>query len=84
MFPIVGWRTDPDLAMYKPGANTPAPLPPPTPVETAHYIRDLLESLKKLALARDLKLLAHLLGLASMEARTHLETVQRHDTKLPD
>ena len=70
--------------MSKPGATPPAPLPPPTPAETAQYIGDLLESLRKMALAQDLKLLAHLLGLAQLEARTHRRLVQRQDTKFPD
>ena len=77
-------RICPDLSMSKPGATPPAPLPPPTPAETAHYIGDLIESLRKMALAHDLKLLAHLLGLAAIEARTHLRLVQRQDTKFPD
>jgi hypothetical protein len=84
MLPIVGWHIDPDSMMSKPGAVPPVSLPSPTPAETARYIRDLIESLRKIALSRDLKLLAHLLGLASIEARTHLESSQDQDTKLPD
>jgi hypothetical protein len=84
MLPIFCRHIDPDFTMSKLGASPPAPLSPPTPAETAHYIRDLLESLRKMALAQDLKLLSHLLGLAAIEARTHLNAVQRHDTKLPD
>ena len=81
---IIEDRSNPDFAMPKPGASPPAPLPPATPSEAAHYIRDLIESLRKMAIAHDLKLLAHLLGLAAIEAKTHIQQVQHQETKLPD
>jgi hypothetical protein len=80
----LGQHLNPEYTMSKPGAGAPVPLPPPTTVETASYIRDLIETLRKIALARNLKLLAHLLALASIEAKAHLETCQDQDTKLPD
>jgi hypothetical protein len=82
--PIVRQHFDPDSTMAKPGAGPPVPLPPPTTIETARYIRDLTESLRKMAIARDLKLLAHLLGLALIEAKAQLKSGQDQDTKLPD
>ena len=45
------------------------PPTPLTPAETARYTRDLLESLRKIALGQGQGLLAHLLGLAAMEAK---------------
>ncbi|HXC55503.1 MAG TPA: hypothetical protein VNU97_09420 [Rhizomicrobium sp.] len=53
--------------------------PPPTPLgpaETARYTRDLLESLRKIALGQGQGLLAHLLGLAAMEAKALGDQVQ--------
>ncbi len=45
---------------------------PPTPVspeESARYTREMLESLRKIAISQGQGLLAHLLGLAAMEAK---------------
>ena len=59
------------MASY-PRAGRPPNGPPPaplTPAETALYTRDLLESLRKIALGQGQGLLAHLLGLAAMEAK---------------
>jgi len=45
---------------------------PPTPVnpqESARYTREMLESLRKIALSQGQGLLAHLLGLAAVEAK---------------
>ena len=52
------------------GRSPGGPPPPPlTPAETARYTRDLLESLRRIALGQGQGLLAHLLGLAAMEAK---------------
>ncbi len=48
---------------------TGVPLSPLTPAETAQYTRDLLESLRKIALGQGQGVLAHLLSLAAMEAK---------------
>ncbi len=61
-----------------PPASPPAPL---TPAETARYTRDLLESLRKIALGQGQTLLAHLLGLAAMEAKALADQAQ--ETRLP-
>lgn len=42
----------------------------PDPVETAQYTKDMLESLKKIALQQQQPLLAHLLDLAVWEAKS--------------
>jgi hypothetical protein len=55
-----------------------------TPAETARYTRDLLESLRKIALQQDHTLLAHLLGLASMEAKALGSRDQAQETRLPE
>ncbi len=52
-----------------------------TPAETARYTRDLLESLRKIALGQGQGLLAHLIGLAAAEARHLGDQVQ--DTPPP-
>jgi len=58
------------------------PIPPPaTPADTARYTHDLIESLRKMALGQGQVLLAHLLGLAAVEAK-HLAN-QAQDTRLP-
>jgi hypothetical protein len=52
------------------GLHTPASPPPPvTPAESARYTGEMLESLRKIALGNGQGRLAHLLGLAAMEAR---------------
>ncbi len=59
------------MASY-PRAGRPFNTPPPTPLtaaETARYTRDLLESLRKIALGQGQGLLAHLIGLAAAEAK---------------
>jgi hypothetical protein len=59
------------MASY-PRASRPligTPQPPLTPSETARYTRDLIESLRKIALGQGHMLLAHLLGLAAVEAK---------------
>jgi hypothetical protein len=43
---------------------------PMTPRETALYTADLIESLRKIALKQDQALLAHLLELAAVEAKS--------------
>jgi hypothetical protein len=48
------------------------PGPPPAPInpeEFARYTRELLESLRKMAIFQGQATLAHLLGLAAMEAK---------------
>ncbi|MEI9989429.1 MAG: hypothetical protein WDM86_05260 [Rhizomicrobium sp.] len=54
---------------------------PPTPVspeDSARYTREMLESLRKIAVNQGQGLLAHLLGLAAVEAK-HLSD-QAQDT----
>ena len=51
-----------------------------SPSETARYTFEMLESLRKLALNQQQSLLAHLLGLAAMEAKSQAEA---HETALP-
>jgi hypothetical protein len=52
-----------------------------TPAETARYTRDLLESLRKIASGQGQTLLAHLLGLAAVEAKAQGDQAQ--DTRPP-
>jgi len=61
-----------------PHAPPPAPL---TPAETALYTRDLVESLRKIALGQGQTLLAHLLGLAAVEAKAWAD--HAHETRPP-
>jgi len=49
-----------------PGGEPPSPV---QPAESARYTRDMLESLRKIAAGQQQTLLAHLLGLAAVEAR---------------
>ena len=44
------------------------PTSPIKPRESARYTREMLESLRKIALGQEQSLLAHLLNLAAMEA----------------
>jgi hypothetical protein len=55
-----------------------------TPEETARYTRDLIESLRKIALQQGQSLLAHLLGLAAMEAKALAGRDYAQDTRLPE
>lgn len=52
------------------------------PAQTALYTRDTLESLRKIALQQKQILLAHLLELAAIEARS-LGASHSQDTRLP-
>ena len=54
------------------------------PADTARYSKDLLESLRKIALKQGQELLAHLLGLAAQEAKSLAEGNQAQDTRLPE
>jgi len=54
------------------------------PAETARYSRDLIESLRKIALQQGHSLLAHLLGLAALEAKALAEGDYAHETRLPE
>ena len=54
----------------------------PNPAETALYTKDMLESLKMIAVKQRQPLLAHLLDLAAMEAKSLGESYPR-DTLLP-
>lgn len=54
----------------------------PDPAETALYTKDMLESLKVIAVKQKQPLLAHLLDLAAMEAKSLGESYPR-DTLLP-
>jgi len=68
------------MASYARGGGLPSglPHPPISPEDSARYTRELLESLKKIALSQGQTLLAHLLGLAAVEAK-HLSD-QAQDT----
>ena len=59
------------MASYARGGRLPPGLPPTpiTPEDSARYTREMLESLRKIALGQGQATLAHLLGLAAMEAR---------------
>jgi hypothetical protein len=63
------------------------PTPPPQPlgpVETAQYTKEMLESLRKIALQQKQILLAHLLDLAAVEAKALGESqTQTQETLLP-
>lgn len=54
----------------------------PDPAETALYTKEMLESLKAIAVRQRQPLLAHLLDLAAMEAKTLGESYPR-DTLFP-
>lgn len=54
------------------------------PAETARYSKDLLESLRKIALKQGHSLLAHLLGLAAQEAKSLAEVDHAQETRLPE
>jgi hypothetical protein len=54
------------------------------PAETARYSRDLIESLRKIALQQGHFLLAHLLGLAALEAKALADGDYAHETRLPE
>jgi hypothetical protein len=54
------------------------------PAETARYSKDLLESLRKIALQQGHSLLAHLLGLAAQEAKALSEPGYAQETRLPE
>jgi hypothetical protein len=45
----------------------------PSPGETAQYLYNLIASMQKVAANQQLPLLAHLLGLARMEAKRNLD-----------
>lgn len=53
-----------------------------SPVHTAAYTYDMLESLRKIAIQQGQDLLAHLLLLASLEAKS-LRDQSDQDTSLP-
>ena len=55
-----------------------------TPLESARYTRDLIESLRKIALQQDQSLLAHLLGLAAVEAKALADGDYAQETRLPE
>jgi hypothetical protein len=54
----------------------------PAPSETALYTKEMLVSLKKIAIQQNQLLLAHLLDLSALEAKT-LGEAQDRDTLLP-
>lgn len=54
------------------------------PRETARYSKDLIESLRKIALLQGHSLLAHLLGLAALEAKALADGDYAHETRLPE
>lgn len=45
----------------------------PSPAETAQYLYNLIASMQKVAANQQMPLLAHLLGLARMEAKRNLD-----------
>lgn len=51
-----------------------------SPIETARYTLEMVRSLQKLAVQQDQTLLAHLLGLAAVEAKVQSDD---HETALP-
>jgi hypothetical protein len=55
----------------------------PSPVESAEYAYELIESLRQMAVDQDHGLLAHLLKLAALEAE-RLVADQRQETLLPE
>jgi hypothetical protein len=57
------------------------PATPISPADSASYSRDLIESLRKIALGQRQMLLAHLLGLAALEAKSWAD--QAHETLPP-
>ncbi len=59
------------MVSYVRGGRPPLGLPPAqvSPEESARYTREMLESLRKIALSQGQGLLAHLLGLAAIEAK---------------
>ncbi len=66
------------MTSYVRGGGLP-PGQPPTPVrpqDTARYTREMLESLRKIAIGQGQGLLAHLLGLAALEAKHLSDQVQ--------
>jgi hypothetical protein len=54
------------------------------PAETARYSKDLLDSLRKIALQQGQSLLAHLLSLAAQEAKALSEPSYAQETRLPE
>jgi hypothetical protein len=54
------------------------------PAETARYSKDLLDSLRKIALQQGQSLLAHLLSLAAQEAKALSESGYAQETRLPE
>jgi hypothetical protein len=54
----------------------------PGAAETARYTKEMLESLRKIALQQEQLLLAHLLDLAALEARVQGES-QAQETLFP-
>jgi len=54
------------------------------PAETARYSKDLLDSLRKIALQQGQSLLAHLLSLAAQEAKALSESGYDQETRLPE
>jgi hypothetical protein len=54
------------------------------PAETARYSKDLLDSLRKIALQQGQSLLAHLLSLAAQEAKALSEPGYAQETRLPE
>jgi hypothetical protein len=71
------------MSSYPRAGRPPAgpPPDPPTPAETARYIGEMLESLRKIALNQGHSRLVHLLGLAAVEARYLAD--QPQDTRPP-
>lgn len=57
------------------------PSTPISPADSASYTRDILESLRRIAQGQGQTLLAHLLGLASQEAKSWAD--QAHETLPP-
>jgi len=54
-----------------------------SPAETAQYTKEMLDSLRKMALAQGQALLAHFLELAALEAKAQA-AVQAQETRLPE
>lgn len=59
------------MGSYARGGGPPygAPPPPVSPGDSARYTREMLESLRKIAVTQGQSTLAHLLSLAALEAK---------------
>jgi len=66
-----------------PASETHEPGPPASPADFARYTAELVDSLRKMALRHGQPLLAHLLHLAVIEAKSQAEGGAQ-ETRLPE